>query len=157
MPIVSSYADVIRDWELLLKAVQDNIARLPDIDRYAVLLYQSGVDPLSGEGTHEQLGLPKCGWITMMDMPCPTCGMTTAFANAAHGRFWQSFRAQPMGFLLALATAMTLLVCMHTLITGSRLPRAFLRLWGVRSGWVLAVLIVAAWGYKIASHKGWLG
>lgn len=111
----------------------------------------------TGEGTHTQMGLPNCGWISMMDMPCPTCGMTTAFAHAANGHFRQSFLAQPMGFLLVLATAMTLLVCVHTLITGSRLPRVFLRLWGVRSGWLLAGLIVAAWAFKIASHKGWIG
>lgn len=111
----------------------------------------------TGMGTHQQLGLPACGWISMMDMPCPTCGMTTAFSHAAHGQFWKSFLSQPMGFLLAMATAMTLLVCVHTLITGSRLPRIFLKLWSVRSGWTLAGLIVAAWAYKIASHKGWIG
>ena len=110
----------------------------------------------TGMGTHEQLGLPRCGWIAMMDMPCPTCGMTTAFAHAAHGQFWQSFLSQPMGFLLAIATAMALLVCVHTAITGSRLPRVFLKLWGVRSGWLLAGLIVAGWAFKIASHKGWI-
>ncbi len=37
----------------------------------------------SGMGTHTQLNLPQCGWIVMMDLPCPTCGMTTAFAFAA--------------------------------------------------------------------------
>ena len=98
----------------------------------------------------------------MMDMPCPTCGMTTAFAHAAHGHLLKSFIAQPMGFVLALATAMTFLVCVHTAATGSRLPRVFLRLWGgsnrrVHSGWILAGMIVAAWLYKIASYKGWIG
>ncbi len=34
-----------------------------------------------GLGTHSQLSLPPCGWILTMDLPCPTCGMTTAFAH----------------------------------------------------------------------------
>ena len=111
----------------------------------------------NGLGTHEQLHLPPCGWIAMMDMPCPTCGMTTAFAHAAHGHLLASFLAQPMGFLLALATAMTLLVCLHTAITGARTAGALQRLWRPYSGWMIAGLIVAAWMYKIASYKGWLG
>src|SRR5690606_33691507 len=39
----------------------------------------------AGHGTHGQLGLPPCGWVLAMGRPCPSCGMTTAFAHAADG------------------------------------------------------------------------
>src|SRR3954465_7753926 len=73
----------------------------------------------NGLGTHSQLNLPPCGWIVMMDMPCPTCGMTTAFAHAAHGDLWASFLAQPMGCVLAIVTAMMFWVSLYITATGS--------------------------------------
>ncbi len=108
----------------------------------------------AGIGTHEQLMLPECGWITLMDMPCPTCGMTTAFAYAAEGQLWTSFLTQPLGSLLAISTAMALLVGIHVAVTGSRLGSLLTRLWGRRSGWIIALLIVVSWMYKVLSHKG---
>ena len=58
-----------------------------------------------GHGTHRQLGLPPCSWMLMYDMPCPSCGMTTAVSNAAHGRLWTSFRTQPAGATIAVLTS----------------------------------------------------
>ncbi len=110
----------------------------------------------TGMGTHQALNLPPCGWILMADMPCPTCGMTTAFSHAVRGHLVASFLAQPLGCLLALATAMALLVSVHTVLTGSRLPNALARLWGRRVAWTLCAFVVLAWGYKVASYKGWL-
>jgi hypothetical protein len=58
-----------------------------------------------GIGTHEQLGLPPCGFIQVFhDVPCPSCGMTTTFALAADGRLVDGFKNQPMGFLIFLTT-----------------------------------------------------
>jgi hypothetical protein len=110
----------------------------------------------SGIGSHEQLGLPACGWIAIADMPCPTCGMTTAFAHAADGQVLAAVRAQPLGGLLALAVAMTWLVCIQIMMTGSRIGGVFARLWSLKTAWAIAGLVVLAWGYKIALHKGWL-
>lgn len=110
----------------------------------------------TGLGTHHELGLPPCGWVAIADMPCPTCGMTTAFAYAADGHLLASFLAQPLGFLLALATAMTLMVSAYVAVTGSRLAIMFTRLWRPRSGWVISALVLLSWGYKVLSYKGWL-
>lgn len=107
-----------------------------------------------GLGTHQQLGLPPCGWILTMDIPCPTCGMTTSFTHAAHGRFGESFLAQPLGSLLAIATAMAFLAGLLQLVTGARVFGAFTPLWGKRTGIILAALLVGAWFFKIASWKG---
>ncbi len=109
----------------------------------------------AGHGTHEQLGLPKCDWIARFDLPCATCGMTTAFAHAAEGSFVQSFLTQPLGFLLALGTAATLLVALYILGTGSAVSRIFASWWTNRMIYVLVAILLASWGYKILQVKGW--
>jgi hypothetical protein len=111
----------------------------------------------TGVGTHSQMNLPSCPWITMGDLPCPTCGMTTAFAHAADGHVLAALHAQPMGGLLAIATAMAFLVSVYVGATGSRIGSGLARLWTVRSGWILAGMVLLAWGYKIASYRGWIG
>ena len=125
----------------------------------AVLALAAWLTPApSGLGTHRQLGeLPACGWIAVADLPCPTCGMTTAFAHAANGNLIASFLAQPLGCLLAICVAMTLLGSVYVCITGSRLERALAPLCGRRMAWAVSTLVVAAWLYKIVSYKGWIG
>lgn len=110
----------------------------------------------TGLGTHEQLHMPACGWISAVDLPCPTCGMTTAFAHAADGNLLAAFLAQPLGALLALGVAMTLLVSLYVALTGSRVARVFARLWTVRTAWIFSAMVLTAWGFKIVSYKGWL-
>lgn len=57
----------------------------------------------SGIGTHQQLGLPPCHFAVVTGRPCPTCGMTTAFAWLVRGRFIESLSANPAGAILATA------------------------------------------------------
>lgn len=92
-----------------------------------------------------------------MNLPCPTCGMTTAFAHAADGNLPAAFLAQPMGAVLAVATAMALLVGSFTAATGSRVAVLFGGLWGRRTAWVLGVGFSGAWLYKIIVYKELLG
>lgn len=110
----------------------------------------------TGLGTHAQLTRVQCGWIVLMDTPCPTCGMTTAFAHAADGHLLAALAAQPLGALLAVATAMALLIGVYVAATGSRVGAMFGRLWGPRAAWVLGGLVVSAWIYKIIIYKGLL-
>jgi len=111
-----------------------------------------------GLGTHSQLfNLPPCGWILGMDLPCPTCGMTTAFATAADGHLVGAFVVQPMGAALAVGTAMALIVGAWTAATGSRVAWLFGRLGTRRTAWFVGGAFVAAWGYKIIAYKELLG
>ena len=110
-----------------------------------------------GLGTHRQMGLPECGWITLMDLPCPTCGMTTSFAFAADGDLLTSFMTQPLGMMLAIATAMSFLIGSFVALTGSRVSSMFSRLWGRWSGWAITGIIITAWIFKILSYKGGIG
>jgi hypothetical protein len=58
-----------------------------------------------GYGTHTQLGLPPCHFAWVTGRPCPSCGMTTAFAWTVRGRLGRAWGANPGGAVLALACA----------------------------------------------------
>lgn len=60
----------------------------------------------SGLGTHTQLGLPPCGFLLWFHVPCPACGLTTAFAHLAHGSLDGSLAAHPLGLPLFVALLM---------------------------------------------------
>jgi hypothetical protein len=102
-----------------------------------------------GYGTHAQLGTGQCGILIVTGYPCPTCGMTTAFAHAVRGQWWRSFLAQPGGFVMAVATMVLAVVSAWTLIRG-RWP-------AVRLPWVtpfrllmgFLVLLLGSWAFKI--------
>lgn len=54
----------------------------------------------SGHGTHRQLGLPPCTFWVLFHRPCPTCGMTTAWAHLMRGEWIDACRANTGGALL---------------------------------------------------------
>lgn len=101
-----------------------------------------------GFDTHTQLNLPPCSFVQTTGYYCPTCGMTTAFANLAHGRVGQAFTAQAGGALLAIATAWLALVGTAQLVTG----RDLLQKLRPSVGWLwLALgLVVVGWAIKLA-------
>lgn len=109
---------------------------------------------VNGVGTHRQLGLPECGWIQAANLPCPSCGMTTAFSHAAHGDLIGSFVAQPMGMVLALVTAIAVVAGIYTASTGSMLGPFLAGFFGPRLLWIALGLGALAWLWKIASHRG---
>lgn len=111
----------------------------------------------NGFGTHLALGLPPCTWPARFGVPCPSCGMTTAFALAAKGRLFASFATQPMGCLLAVASGMTLVASAWTLATGRTVWPVCERLWNARAAWILGIAALLAWGYKAAAMSGWIG
>lgn len=53
-------------------------------------------------GTHQQLGLPPCTFLFLFGRPCPTCGMTTAWAHLVRGHWTDACRANVGGMLLAM-------------------------------------------------------
>lgn len=61
-----------------------------------------------GYGTHQRLGLPQCTTRALFGVPCPSCGMTTSFANFVRGRFLHAARANASGLLLAAVCAVQL-------------------------------------------------
>lgn len=115
----------------------------------AVLGLAAWLPPSSeGFGTHTKLGLPPCAWPKVVGGPCPTCGMTTAFSYAAHGRFLPAFLAQPFGFMLAVVAAAGFWASLHIAATGSHAGRIYVKLLRPRVLWTLAGLALIAWAYK---------
>lgn len=117
-----------------------------------VLLIAAWLRPAAeGHATHTQLGLPACGWATAMGRPCPTCGMTTSFAWAAHGGYVESVRAQPFAALLVVGAAAGFWAALHVALTGSRIGATIGGLVRPRVLWGLAGLALAAWAYKFVT------
>ncbi|MBX3363723.1 MAG: DUF2752 domain-containing protein [Phycisphaeraceae bacterium] len=101
-----------------------------------------------GHSTHEQLGLLPCAWPTAFGIPCPACGMTTAYAHAARGNLLEAFRAQPLGALAALASSAAVWIAFFVAATGSHVGRIFSWLLTPRAVVIMVLLGLAAWGYK---------
>ncbi len=55
-----------------------------------------------GHGTHQQLGMPACGFVVLFGQPCPGCGMTTSWALLVRGRGFEAIQTNVGGVLLAL-------------------------------------------------------
>jgi len=102
-----------------------------------------------GYGTHLQTGLPTCAFLVQTGYPCPTCGMTTAFADLVHGRPIRSFLDQPAGFALALATAALGALALAVAISGRAVRINWYRVNPVRLVWAFVILFVGSWAFKI--------
>lgn len=104
-------------------------------------------DP-AGVGTHQQLGLPPCGFLAATGLPCATCGMTTAFTHAVHGRIFTSLITQPAGMVMALATAIIAIISLWALVVGASLEPIARCLWRPATFWLFAGLVLGSWVYK---------
>jgi len=102
----------------------------------------------AGYGTHRGLGLPPCAFLSQTGYPCPSCGMTTAFADMAHGRFVAAFMAQPFGAVLFVAVMVLGLVGLGELLTG----RGIIGYLRPGPWWAVATVagLLLGWGIKIA-------
>lgn len=102
-----------------------------------------------GYGTHQRLGFGPCGMILSTGLPCPTCGMTTAFSCTVRGELPSAIRAQAVGFLLAVATIATLAACVWTVMSGQTPPLPYLSLSPYRLLATLLILLFGGWGLKL--------
>ncbi|MCL4222531.1 MAG: DUF2752 domain-containing protein [Phycisphaerales bacterium] len=107
-----------------------------------------------GHGTHTQMGLPACSWVQLWNFPCPTCGMTTAFAHATHGSLGTALLTQPAGALMAIALGVGFWAGLHALLTGTRLLELSI---GLMRPLVIAgglLLFLGGWVYKMITWNG---
>ncbi len=117
---------------------------------FFLFVVASRLEPaVSGIGTHEQMGLPPCGMAMLWGVPCPTCGMTTAFAYAARGRLSSAFHAQPAGLALVISVAVTAVAAGATLVTGRTYRVNWYRLSPAGVGFGAMGVLLAGWAYKI--------
>lgn len=107
-------------------------------------------DP-SGLGSHRQLGGPACTWVMLFGYPCPTCGMTTAFAHTVRGQFLSAFAAQPAGLALALLAMAAVGVSLSVLATGRVWAVNWFRVPPASVPLVILAVVLAGWVYKLVA------
>lgn len=71
-----------------------------------------------GLGTHQRLGFPPCTFLMVFHKPCPTCGMTTAWAHLGKGNATAAVRANLTGSLLWLLAVLAAIWLLATAIGG---------------------------------------
>ena len=111
-------------------------------------------DP-AGHGTHTQLGLPPCGFLVITGVPCPGCGLTTAFANMTRLNIVGAAMANPFGVLLFMVSSATAVVALVGLWKGlpvvETLDRLHVEKWAI----LMAVTALLVWGVRVLTV--WFG
>lgn len=107
-----------------------------------------------GLGTHEQLGFPPCATSLFLGVPCPFCGMTTAFSLMAHGRPVAAFEVQPAGAFIFLVCIAGFFLSLGFAVAG-RWPSYLLQNRYVAWLWILGLTVLGlAWVYKLILEIG---
>ncbi len=107
-----------------------------------------------GIGTHESMGLPPCGFLTLTGIPCPSCGLTTSFAHFLHGHFQAAFVVQPFGFIFYVTLMMLAGVSLYAVAREVPFSRIISSARFEKGQFVLLIIFVFSWFYKIWSMKG---
>lgn len=111
-----------------------------------VLLVARRLEPdPRGFGTHTQLGLPHCAFLTATGRLCPTCGMTTSFAWLTRGEIQHSWQANPAGCVYALLAVPVLVWLVWSAVANQ--PIGFKRVSGPFTGLIFAAVAlgIASW------------
>lgn len=102
-----------------------------------------------------QLGLPPCGFLERSGYPCPTCGMTTAFAYVVRGNLIKGFITQPAGTIGALLCIVVGGLAAFVIIAGKRVDK-YVDFILFNTGWLLAigvVIILFGWAWTCLRMK----
>ncbi len=89
--------------------------------------------------------------LTLTGYPCPTCGMTTAFAHTVRGELGLAFSAQPAGFAIALAVVFAASVSLGVVITGKIWVVNWYRVSPMWATLAILLLVLGGWLYKLAA------
>jgi len=109
-------------------------------------------DP-QGIGTHQQLGMPPCAMYMVTRLPCPTCGLTTAFAHVVRLQIVDAIRVQPFCVVILVIMLLSAAWCAATIVSGNRVSN-WLQSRHVnwpRWIWTCVALGLLSWGCKIAT------
>jgi hypothetical protein len=79
----------------------------------AVFVFAMRLEPdPRGFGTHQQLGFPPCSFRVLWQIPCPSCGSTTAFAQFVRGHWISAAYANVGAFFLAVVLTASIPWCL---------------------------------------------
>lgn len=113
----------------------------------------------AGHGTHTQLGLNSCSFLTYSGLPCPMCGATTSFALMAALRPITAVLNQPFASLLFVMTVGAFGVSTAELVQPRRRWTRILDRIEPVEHWLAGAflgLMGASWLWKIALMEGWI-
>lgn len=121
---------------------------------FVVLLSFELSPSAEGHGTHRQLGLPPCGFLTVTGYPCPSCGLTTSFAYFVRGNVLDSLRAQPFGTVLFLVFIFIGMISVVGMV--KRIPLSYFldSSFFEKTQVMLLVMCLVSWVYKIYVMHG---
>lgn len=105
-----------------------------------------------GMGTHQQLGLPPCGFLVVTGIPCPGCGLTTSFSHMVRGEFTGATRANPFGVMLFFVTFFTIPVAAVGFYRGSPVLDTLEALHAEKWAILLSVTSILVWVIRVARH-----
>ena len=105
-----------------------------------------------GMGTHQQLGMPPCTMYVLVGLPCPTCGMTTAFAHVVRLQVLDAIRVQPFCVVVLAIMLLCAAWCAATIVRGNGVSNWLggQHIKWPRWIWTCVALGLLSWGYKIA-------
>ena len=105
----------------------------------------------AGFGTHTQLGLPACAFRVWTHVPCPACGLTTAFAHMARLEITSAVRAHVLGVPLfaitLLAVPYAAFACARALPLGDAIEVLRLRQLAV----MMSFAVLLCWIARVAA------
>ncbi len=104
-----------------------------------------------GHGTHTQLGLPPCGFLSFTGVPCPGCGLTTSFAHMVRFEVVGAARANPFGVPLFLVTFFSIPISALGLVRGWGVLDTLDRMRFERVAILLALCSIVSWGMRLLS------
>jgi hypothetical protein len=99
----------------------------------------------SGVGTHVQLGLPPCGFLAATGLPCPACGLTTAFAHMVRLNLLDAAHVHPVGVALFMVVVAFLVACGLAAARGWPLEDTLKRLRLERVAAIICLAAVLSW------------
>jgi Protein of unknown function (DUF2752) len=105
-------------------------------------------DP-SGFGTHVQLGLPHCFFLRATGLPCPACGLTTAFAHMARGQVAQAASANALGVLLFAIVCCSVPLGVWAGVRDLPLSETFTRVHAAKSCSAIAIIGLVYWCARV--------
>lgn len=116
----------------------------------SVLAFAALLDPdARGYGTHEQLGIPHCGMRAFLGVPCPGCGLTTAFAHLARADLAAALEANPAALLLFSLTAAAVPFATASAIAGRPFTPVLAHPWTARVALLVVATLLLTWIVRV--------
>jgi hypothetical protein len=117
----------------------------------AALVAARSIVPLAeGLGSHRALGLPACAFLACFDLPCPTCGLTTAFAHLARFQLGAALAAHPLGLPLFALALSAIPIAVRGLLRGDSILAAIDRFAADRVALALTLALLSTWFGRLA-------